>query len=79
MACLSIKNLSGNDLKTKFKCKNHLQISILNPQLYRNVADLIFEDFPASVLLFEDRMKHPALRVIAITILTYLRKFVLEN
>ena len=25
------KNLSGNGLKTKFKCKNYLQISILNP------------------------------------------------
>ena len=78
MACVSIKKLSGNELKTKFKCKNYLQISILNPQLYRNVADLIFEDFSAFVLLFENRMKHPALRVILITILTWLRAFVLE-
>ena len=39
-------------------------ISILNPQLYRCVADLRFEDFSNTVLFFELGCAHPALQVI---------------
>ena len=61
---LSIRKvLPENGFKSKFERMNLILISISNPQPHRCVAYLQNEDFPDTVLLFEMRCAHPALRV----------------
>ena len=47
----------------KFECKKIYLFQFLNEKNYKYVADLNFQIFPDTVLLFELRMRHPALRV----------------
>ena len=53
LAYFSKRAIPGNTIKSKFERMSLLQILISNPQLYRYVADLVFQNFPDTVLLFE--------------------------
>ena len=64
LAYFSKRAIPGNTIKSKFERMSLLQFLISNPQLYRYVADLVFQNFPDTVLLFELGCAHPALRVI---------------
>ena len=61
---IAARALSGNAVKFKFECKKIYLFQFLNEKNYKYVADLNFQIFPDTVLLFELRMRHPALRVI---------------
>ena len=58
--------ISGNELKSKFERMEQSQKFNFLTKFYQYVASLPNEYFPDTVLLFELRMRHPALRVTAI-------------
>ena len=57
--------ISGNKLKSKFERMEQSQKFNFLTKFYQYVASLPNEYFPDTVLLFELRMRHPALRVTA--------------
>ena len=63
MALSTRRAIPENGFKSKFERMDLNLISISNSLPYRCVADLHFEDFPNTVLLFELGCAHPALRV----------------
>ena len=63
MALSTRRAIPGNGFKSKFERMDLNLICHSNPQPHRWVADLHFEDFPNTVLLFELGCAHPALRV----------------
>ena len=58
--------ISGNKLKSKFERMEQSQKLTFPTKVHQYVASLSNEYFPDTVLLFELRMRHPALRVTAI-------------
>ena len=72
---LSQRACSGNEIKSKFECMELLQKLTFSTKNYRFVASLPDRVFSYLVLLFESRMRHPALRVTSINKLFQINRF----
>ena len=67
---------SGNKIKSKFERMELLQKLTFLPKIYQFVASPPDRVDPYSVLLFEPRMNHPALRVTAMKKLSKTNRFI---